>query len=276
MVVKAQVHAGGRGGGRSGLLGETRRREVLHQQGEVRAVAGAMLQHSLKTKQTGPDGTKIQTLIVQADAEPAKVYLGMVLDRAPGRAGADGQRPRAAWTSRKSRPNTPRRSSKCRSRRNRAFFRPGPASRLRTRLHRRPGRQGRGDHDGGTFAFTSTRTPRSPRLTRWRLPRRATWSSSTPSSTSTTTALPAQGDRRPPRPERGKPGGSPRPPRPTSTSSRLDGTIGCLVNGAGAGDGDDGHHQVPRQQPGELPRRRRQRQFRGPSRRSGSSFRTRR
>ena len=44
-----------------------------------------MLKHPLKTKQTGPEGTKIQTLIVQADAEPAKeFYLGMVLDRAKG------------------------------------------------------------------------------------------------------------------------------------------------------------------------------------------------
>jgi succinyl-CoA synthetase beta subunit len=44
-----------------------------------------MLKHSLKTKQTSPEGQKIQTLIVQADAEPAKeYYLGMVLDRAVG------------------------------------------------------------------------------------------------------------------------------------------------------------------------------------------------
>ncbi len=32
----------------------------------------------------------------------------------------------------------------------------------------------------------------------------------------------------------------------------LDGNIACLVNGAGSGDGDDGHHQILRRQPGEL------------------------
>src|SRR5262249_31016595 len=43
------------------------------------------LKHPLKTKQTGPEGQKINKLIVQADAEPAKeFYLGMVLDRALG------------------------------------------------------------------------------------------------------------------------------------------------------------------------------------------------
>jgi succinyl-CoA synthetase beta subunit len=52
---------------------------------KVKAVAQAMLSHPLKTKQTGPEGQKIQTLIVQADAEPAReFYVGMVLDRAQG------------------------------------------------------------------------------------------------------------------------------------------------------------------------------------------------
>ena len=45
----------------------------------------AMLAHKLQTKQTGPDGTPVHTLIVQEDAKPAKeFYLGMVLDRAIG------------------------------------------------------------------------------------------------------------------------------------------------------------------------------------------------
>jgi succinyl-CoA synthetase beta subunit len=44
-----------------------------------------MLKFPLKTLQTGPEGQKISTLIVQADAEPAKeYYVGMVLDRAIG------------------------------------------------------------------------------------------------------------------------------------------------------------------------------------------------
>jgi succinyl-CoA synthetase beta subunit len=52
---------------------------------KARSIAEAMLRHPLKTKQTGPEGQKINKLMVQADAEPAKeFYLGMVLDRAQG------------------------------------------------------------------------------------------------------------------------------------------------------------------------------------------------
>ena len=43
---------------------------------------------------------------------------------------------------------------------------------------------------------------------------------------------------------------------------KLDGTIGCMVNGAGSGDGDDGHHQAGRRRAGQLPRRRRRGQRR--------------
>ena len=48
-------------------------------------LATAMLTHKLVTKQTGPDGVPINTVIVQADAEPAKEFhVGMVLDRGIG------------------------------------------------------------------------------------------------------------------------------------------------------------------------------------------------
>ena len=40
---------------------------------------------------------------------------------------------------------------------------------------------------------------------------------------------------------------------------KLDGNIGCMVNGAGPGDGDHGHHQALRRRAGQLPRRRRRR-----------------
>jgi succinyl-CoA synthetase beta subunit len=40
---------------------------------------------------------------------------------------------------------------------------------------------------------------------------------------------------------------------------KLDGNIGCMVNGRGPGHGDDGHHQAERRLPGQLPRRRRRR-----------------
>jgi succinyl-CoA synthetase beta subunit len=86
VVVKAQVHAGGRGAGQ--LMGYPDKLggvKFCTSKEKVKTVAEAMLKHPLKTKQTGPEGTKVQTLIVQADAEPDKeFYLGMVLDRAQG------------------------------------------------------------------------------------------------------------------------------------------------------------------------------------------------
>jgi succinyl-CoA synthetase beta subunit len=85
-VVKAQVHAGGRGAGQ--LLGYADKLggvKFVTSKEKAKAVAEAMLAHPLKTLQTGPDGQKIQTLIVQADAEPDKeYYVSMVLDRATG------------------------------------------------------------------------------------------------------------------------------------------------------------------------------------------------
>ncbi len=85
-VVKAQVHAGGRGAGQlMGYADKLGGVKFVPTKEKAKTVAEAMLKHSLKTKQTGPEGQKITTLIVQADAEPAKeFYVGMVLDRSVG------------------------------------------------------------------------------------------------------------------------------------------------------------------------------------------------
>jgi succinyl-CoA synthetase beta subunit len=85
-MIKAQVHAGGRGAGQlkgySGKLGGVKFAPTREKAAEI---AKAMLTHPLVTKQTGPDGVPINTLIVQADAEPAKeYYVAMVLDRTIG------------------------------------------------------------------------------------------------------------------------------------------------------------------------------------------------
>ena len=86
VVVKSQVHAGGRGQGQ--LIGYADKLggvKFVTSRDKARAVAEAMLTHPLKTKQTGPDGQTVNKLIVQADAEPDReFYLGMVLDRALG------------------------------------------------------------------------------------------------------------------------------------------------------------------------------------------------
>ncbi|MBO0700035.1 MAG: ADP-forming succinate--CoA ligase subunit beta [Zavarzinella sp.] len=85
-VIKAQVHAGGRGQGQLvGYADKLGGVKFVTAKEKARAVAEAMLKHPLKTKQTGPEGQKVTKLMVQADAEPAReFYLGMVLDRAQG------------------------------------------------------------------------------------------------------------------------------------------------------------------------------------------------
>lgn len=86
VVLKAQIHAGGRGQGQ--LVGYSEKLggvKFVPTREKIKPLAQAMLNHPLKTKQTAPEGQKISKLMVQADAEPAKeFYLGMVLDRAQG------------------------------------------------------------------------------------------------------------------------------------------------------------------------------------------------
>jgi succinyl-CoA synthetase beta subunit len=86
VVIKAQVHAGGRGAGQ--LMGYPEKLggvKFAATREKALAIGHAMLSHRLQTNQTGPAGVAIRKLIVQADAEPAKeYYVGMVLDRTIG------------------------------------------------------------------------------------------------------------------------------------------------------------------------------------------------
>ncbi len=85
-MVKAQIHAGGRGAGQ--LVGHSEKVggvKFASSREKAKALAELMFKYPLKTEQTGPDGQAINPLIVQADAKPAKeYYVGMVLDRAIG------------------------------------------------------------------------------------------------------------------------------------------------------------------------------------------------
>ena len=77
-VVKAQIHAGGRGKGGGVKLAKS--------PDEVKTVAGSILGMQLKTHQTGPDGQKVRRLLVEEGADIRKeLYLGMVVDRATQR-----------------------------------------------------------------------------------------------------------------------------------------------------------------------------------------------
>jgi succinyl-CoA synthetase beta subunit len=73
-VVKAQIHAGGRGKG-GGV-------KVAKSEGEVREWAGKILGMMLKTHQTGPEGQKVRRLLIEEGADIKKeLYVGMVVDR---------------------------------------------------------------------------------------------------------------------------------------------------------------------------------------------------
>src|SRR5687767_13740806 len=73
-VVKAQIHAGGRGKG-GGV-------KVAKSMDEVRKHASSILGMQLKTHQTGPDGQKVRRLLIEEGADIKKeLYVGMVVDR---------------------------------------------------------------------------------------------------------------------------------------------------------------------------------------------------
>jgi succinyl-CoA synthetase beta subunit len=86
-VVKSQIHAGGRGAGRfqddpNGKGGV----RVVKSVEEVKANAGQMLRHVLVTKQTGPAGKEVKRLYIEEGCDIAReLYLGMLIDRATSR-----------------------------------------------------------------------------------------------------------------------------------------------------------------------------------------------
>jgi succinyl-CoA synthetase beta subunit len=87
-VVKAQIHAGGRGKGRFKELGESAKGGVrlAHSIDEVREHAQEMLGKTLVTVQTGPAGKQVQRLYITDGVDIAKeFYLALLVDRESGR-----------------------------------------------------------------------------------------------------------------------------------------------------------------------------------------------
>src|SRR5271169_693467 len=77
VVVKAQIHAGGRGKG-GGV-------KIAKDAAEARSIAEKMLGMTLVTHQTGPEGRVVQRLLVEETLPiDRELYLGIVLDRAVG------------------------------------------------------------------------------------------------------------------------------------------------------------------------------------------------
>ena len=73
-VVKAQIHAGGRGKGGGVKLAKSI--------DEVKLFAGEILGMQLKTHQTGPEGQKVRRLLIEEGADiMEELYVGRVVDR---------------------------------------------------------------------------------------------------------------------------------------------------------------------------------------------------
>ncbi len=82
-VVKAQIHAGGRGKGTFIEKPDQKGVQLVKSADEAKAAAAAMLGNRLVTIQTGPEGKQVNQVIVEAGCDIAReLYLGVVLDRA--------------------------------------------------------------------------------------------------------------------------------------------------------------------------------------------------
>src|SRR5215469_12409478 len=78
IVVKAQIHAGGRGKGGGVKLAKTAE--------EAEQLAGKILGMQLVTHQTGPQGRKVQRLLIEETLPiERELYLGIVIDRTVGK-----------------------------------------------------------------------------------------------------------------------------------------------------------------------------------------------
>ena len=75
VVVKAQIHAGGRGKG-GGV-------KLVHAESEVKSIAEQIIGMNLVTHQTGPEGQEVKKVLVEQGLNIAKeLYLSIIPDRA--------------------------------------------------------------------------------------------------------------------------------------------------------------------------------------------------
>src|SRR5438477_8278002 len=78
VVVKAQIHAGGRGKGGGVKLAKS--------PNEAEELAGRMIGMNLVTAQTGPEGRQVQKVLIEEGLDIRKeLYLGIVIDRQTGK-----------------------------------------------------------------------------------------------------------------------------------------------------------------------------------------------
>ncbi|MEQ8784923.1 MAG: ADP-forming succinate--CoA ligase subunit beta [Pirellulaceae bacterium] len=85
-VVKAQIHAGGRGKGTIKQKPEQHGVQLVRSAEEAKTVAANLLGNTLVTIQTGEEGQTVRRVFVEAGCDiDRELYLGIVLDRAAAR-----------------------------------------------------------------------------------------------------------------------------------------------------------------------------------------------
>lgn len=88
VVVKAQIHAGGRGKGTMKEVPDQHGVQVVKSEEQMKQVAGNILGNTLVTLQTGPAGKQVNQILVAQDmyydgpSERKEFYLSILLDRA--------------------------------------------------------------------------------------------------------------------------------------------------------------------------------------------------
>ena len=86
VVVKSRIHAGGRGKGRFKEDPELSGVKVVRGAGEARAMAERMLGKTLVTEQTGPEGKQVNRVLIEQGISIAReMYVGALVDRAAQR-----------------------------------------------------------------------------------------------------------------------------------------------------------------------------------------------
>ena len=84
-VVKAQIHAGGRGKGTFKDNPDQRGVELVRSADDAARVADALIGNDLVTFQTGPEGHTVSQVLVEAGCDiQRELYLGIVIDRSAG------------------------------------------------------------------------------------------------------------------------------------------------------------------------------------------------
>ena len=87
-VVKSQIHAGGRGKGKfkESEAGEAGGVRVVKSVDDVRENASQMLGHTLVTHQSGPEGKQVKRVYIEDGCDiKRELYLSMLIDRATSR-----------------------------------------------------------------------------------------------------------------------------------------------------------------------------------------------